>query len=175
MSWIRSLDGTRWEARRQYDPQRARWANHRSWINRTLGDGAWTEADRSEEGYAFGPFMELWDDGSIYLWCYRRALDFLSSNPLIINGVSVFFTPEKTGPGTVCRMAGRVDQRDMDTILAGAERAKEKADSDDQVDAEAEERESRGRGPGDANGAVRVPAEAGEAVLASGGRRRAAA
>ena len=63
MSWVRSLDGTRWEARRQYDPQRARWANHRSWINRTLGRGAWTEADRSEEGYAFGPFMELWDDG----------------------------------------------------------------------------------------------------------------
>ena len=142
VSWIRSLDGTRWEARRQYDPQRARWANHRSWINRTLGDGAWTEADRSEEGYAFGPFMELWDDGSIYLWCYRRALDFLSSNPLIINGVSVFFTPEKTGPGTVCRMAGQVDSRDMDTILAGAERAKEKADQAGQVEDETEPREN---------------------------------
>ena len=145
VSWMRSLDGTRWEARRQYDPQRARWANHRSWINRTLGDGAWTEADRSEEGYAFGPFMELWDDGSIYLWCYRRALDFLSSNPLNINGVSVFFTPEKTGPGTVCRMAGQVDSRDMDTILAGTERAKEKADQAGQVEDETESEAGEGK------------------------------
>ena len=125
VSWMRSLDDTRWEARRQHEPQRARWANHRSWINRAIGDGAWTEADRGPEGYAFGPFMELWDDGSIYLWCYQRALDFLSGNPLVINGVSVFFTPEKTGsgPGTICRMAGRVDAREMDQVLAGANHA----------------------------------------------------
>ena len=153
VSWVRSLDGTRWEARRQHEPQQARWANYRSWINRTLGDGAWTEADRSEEGYAFGPFMELWDDGSIYLWCYQRALDFLSGNPLIINGVSVFFTPEKTGsgPGTICRMAGRAEPRDMDQILssalAGAERAKEKANHADQVEDETDEREQANAAP----------------------------
>ena len=142
VSWIRSLDDTRWEARRQYEPQRARWQTHRSWINRAIGDGAWTEADRGPEGYAFGPFMELWDDGSIYLWCYRRALDFLSSNPLIINGVSVFFTPEKTGPGSVCRMAGQVEPRSMDRILAGAERAEEETEHAGQVEDAAEASES---------------------------------
>ena len=120
VSWVRSLDDTRWEARRQHEPQRACWQNHRSWVNRTIGDGAWTEADRGPEGHAFGPFMELWDDGAVYLWCYKRALDFLSENELSINGVNVFFSPEKVGPGSVCRMAGHAAAEDMEAILAGA-------------------------------------------------------
>ena len=116
VSWVRSLDDTHWEARRQHEPQRA----HRSWINRTIGDGAWTETDRGPEGHAFGPFMELWDDGAIYLWCYKRALRFLEENALFINGVSVFFQPESVG--SVCRMAGRVAAEDLPAVLAGAAR-----------------------------------------------------
>ncbi len=116
--WVRALDDSRWEARRQHEPQRSRWQNHRSWINRTIGDGAWTEEDRGPEGHAFGPFMELWDSGAIYLWCYKRALGFLEQNALIINGVPVSFSPEKIG--IVCRMVGHVD--DVAAILAGAVR-----------------------------------------------------
>ena len=118
VTWVRSLDDSRWEARRQHEPQRARWETHRSWIVRPIGAGAWTEADRGPEGHAFGPFMELWDDGAIYLWCSRRALGFLDGNPLIVNGARVQFTPETTG--IVCRMAGRVD--DVGACLAGAMR-----------------------------------------------------
>ena len=121
VSWVRSLDDTRWEARRQHEPQRARWQTHRSWINRTIGDGAWTEADRGPEGHAFGPFMELWDDGAIYLWCYQRALRFLEDNGLVINGVSVFFRPESTGH--VCRLAGHVGTEEMPQVLNGAARS----------------------------------------------------
>ena len=118
VTWVRALDDSRWEARRQHEPQRARWQNHRSWINRTIGDGAWTEEDRGPEGHAFGPFMELWDTGAIYLWCYKRALPFLEQNALIINGVRVSFSPEKIG--IVCRMVGHVD--DVAAILSGAVR-----------------------------------------------------
>ncbi len=107
VTWVRALDDSRWEARRQHPPQQERWENHRSWINRTIGDGAWTEEDRGPEGHAFGPFMELWDDGAMQLWCYKRALSFLEDNALIINGVSVSFTPEKIGH--VCRMVGHVE------------------------------------------------------------------
>ena len=113
VSWIRALDDSRWEARRQYEPQRSQWQSHRSWINRMIGDGAWTEVDRGPEGHAFGPFMELWDDGTIYLWCYQRALPFLRDNALVINGVPVQFTPEKVG--VICRMVGHVDN--MQAVL----------------------------------------------------------
>ena len=116
VTWQRSLDDTRWEARRQVAPQRQRWMTHRSWINRAIGDGAWTEADRDPvEGHAFGPFMELHDDGRLCLWVYKRALPFLADNPLLINGVAV--TVELEQEGNVCRMGASIDPKQVKALL----------------------------------------------------------
>ena len=116
VTWQRSMDDSRWEARRQAAPQSSTWADHRSFINRTIGDGAWTEIDRDPiNGYAFGPFMELWDDGTLHVWVYKRALKHLESEPLIINGVTIQLTAEVGRH--VWRMVGQVPSHEMAAIL----------------------------------------------------------
>ena len=90
VKWQRALDDSRWEARRQVEPQSAEWMSHKSYIMRPIGSGAWTEVDRDPEvGHAFGPFMELYDDGRLYVWVSVRAKPVLLELPMYINGVSV--------------------------------------------------------------------------------------
>ncbi|MYI20296.1 MAG: hypothetical protein F4121_09570 [Acidimicrobiia bacterium] len=120
VSWMRALDDSRWEARRQYEPQSSTWMSHRSWIMRTAGSGAATEVDRDPvHGFRFGPFMELFDDGTLWVWVMRRALPHLDQ-PIRINGVDVSLVPERVG--VTCRMTGLVAPEEMDQVLAGVTR-----------------------------------------------------
>ena len=119
VSWIRALDGSRWEARRQYLPQSNTWGTHRSYIQRTLGQGAWTEADRDNEGNAHGPWMELWNDGTLHVWIAKRALPHVDGSDMTINGVPVRLEAE-SGVYT-WRMAGQVSRDHMGQILGNAQ------------------------------------------------------
>ena len=121
VSWARALDGSRWEARRQHAPQSATWMSTRSFVQRPIGEGAWTEADRGPDGHAFGPFMELFDDGALYAWVDPRVLERLESEPLAINGVPVRMVPETGIPRYNWRVAGRIPPESMEQALAGAE------------------------------------------------------
>ena len=113
VSWIRSLDGTRWEARKQYAPQNSRW-DHRSFIQRAIGDGAWSEADRDIEGNAHAPWMELWDDGTFHVWVLKRAID-RGISFLRVNGVDI---PLRADGGVhVWRMTGQVPLAELPTVL----------------------------------------------------------
>lgn len=89
VTWQLSRDRRIWEARRQVAPQSATWMDHKSFLMRPIGDGAWTEEDRDPEtGYAFGPFMEIEGD-QLRVYIANRALRVLQDAPLVINGVSV--------------------------------------------------------------------------------------
>ena len=114
VSWIRSLDDTRWEARRQHEPQSKTWLDYNCYIQRSIGDGAWTELDRGDEGHAHGPRMELWDDGTFHVWVMRRAIDF-GVAMLTVNGVDIPIKPE--GGVHVWRMAGKVSQDEVAKIV----------------------------------------------------------
>ena len=119
VTWQRSLDGSRWEARRQVEPQARTWMSHRSFINRQIGQGAWTEIDRDPvEGYAFGPFAELWDDGALYLWVTDAGRKRLEADPIVINGVSITLVPDVGR--FIWRMAGQVPPDQMQTLLGTA-------------------------------------------------------
>ncbi len=114
VSWVRAADGSRWEARRTHAPQSATWASHRSWIMRPLGQGALRDDDIDPvEGYRFGPAMELFDDGMLWVWVARRALERVSS--ITINGVAVDLTAETFGP--CCRLMGRVPVNSMPQVV----------------------------------------------------------
>ena len=119
VSWRRSLDDTRWEARRQDSPQNKTWMSNRSWIQRGAANmthnGTWTEEDRDPiTGISFGPYMELFDDGSLSVWVNKRALPSLK-NPIIINGIKILLTP-KWGISIKCTK-GYVEERNMRQIL----------------------------------------------------------
>lgn len=89
VTWQLSGDRRTWEARRQVAPQSATWMDHKSFLMRPVGDGAWTEDDRDPEtGYAFGPFMEIEGD-QLRVYVVNRAIRILQDAPLVINGVSV--------------------------------------------------------------------------------------
>ena len=95
VTWRKSLDGSRWEARRQDAPQSGTWMSNRSYIVRGIREGAWTEEDRDPvEGYPFGPFMELWPDGTLHVWVAKRALEYLENSPMTINGIKIQLKPE---------------------------------------------------------------------------------
>ena len=118
VSWIRSLDDTRWEARRQYAPQNKTWMNHKSYIMRPIGSGAWSDVDRDPvEGYPFGPFMELWDDGTVNVWVMKRTLSQLENRALVINGIDVQLTP-KDGVHVI-RMEGNIPVDKIPSIING--------------------------------------------------------
>lgn len=110
VSWVRAQDNSRWEARRTHPPQSATWASHRSWIMRPLGQGALRDDDVDPiDGHRFGPAMELFDDGMLWLWIARRALDHAPA--ITINGVPVELTAQTFGP--TCRMVARVSPEQM--------------------------------------------------------------
>ena len=120
VSWIRAENDSRWEARRNHEPQSHRWASHKSWIMRPLGEGVTRKDDvDAVDGYKFGPFMELFDDGTLWVWIARRALNFCTKTPLVINGVELWFAPERVTT-VYCRLESRVEKHDMKTILNGA-------------------------------------------------------
>ncbi len=105
VSWVRACDDSRWEARRTHPPQSATWASHRSWIMRPLGQGTQRGDDVDPiDGYRFGPAMELFDDGMLWVWVARRALDHVSA--ITINGVSIELTAQTYGP--CCRMVAHI-------------------------------------------------------------------
>ena len=121
VTWRKSLDGSRWEARRQDAPQSGTWMSNRSYIVRGIREGAWTEEDRDPvEGYPFGPFMELWPDGTLHVWVAKRALEYLENSPMTINGVKIQLKPE--AGVHVWRMIGSIppDAGEMQQILNGA-------------------------------------------------------
>lgn len=114
VSWVRAEDGSRWEARRTHPPQSAAWASHRSWIMRPLGQGALRDDDVDPiDGYRFGPAMELFDDGMLWVWVARRALDHVST--ININGVSIELTAQTYGP--CCRMVAHVPPDQMAQVV----------------------------------------------------------
>ena len=114
VSWVRAEDDSRWEARRTHPPQSATWASHRSWIMRPLGQGALRDDDVDPiDGYRFGPAMELFDDGMLWVWIARRALDHVSD--ITINGVSVQLSAQTRGP--CCRMVGHVPPEQMPHVV----------------------------------------------------------
>ena len=114
VSWVRAEDDSRWEARRTHLPQSDTWASHRSWIMRPLGQGALRDDDVDPvDGHRFGPAMELFDDGMLWVWVARRALDHVSS--IAINGVDVELTAQTFGP--TCRMVGHVSLEQMPQIV----------------------------------------------------------
>ena len=114
VSWVRAQDDSRWEARRTHPPQSATWASHRSWIMRPLGQGALRDDDVDPvEGYRFGPAMELFDDGMLWVWVARRALDHAAI--ITINGVPVHLTAQTFGP--CCRMVGHVAPERMPQVV----------------------------------------------------------
>ena len=114
VSWVRAADDSRWEARRTHAPQSDEWASHRSWVMRPLGEGALRDDDVDPvDGHRFGPAMELFDDGMLWVWVARRALDRVSS--ITINGVPVHLTAQTFGP--CCRMVGRVAPDDMARVV----------------------------------------------------------
>ena len=89
VTWQLSRDQRTWEARRQVAPQSATWMDHKSFLMRPIGDGAWTEEDRDPEtGYAFGPFMEIEGD-QLRVYIVNRAIRVLQDAPMVINGVPV--------------------------------------------------------------------------------------
>ena len=57
--------------------------------------------------------MELFDDGMLWVWVARRALDHVSS--IAINGVNVELTAQTFGP--TCRMVGHVTAERMPQIV----------------------------------------------------------
>ena len=114
VSWVRAEDDSRWEARRTHPPQSATWASHRSWITRPLGQGALRDDDVDPvDGYRFGPAMELFDDGMLWVWIARRALDHVST--ITINGVGVELTAQTFGP--CCRMVGHVPAERLPQVV----------------------------------------------------------
>ena len=89
VTWQLSADRRIWEARRQVAPQSATWMDHKSFLMRPIGEGAWTEEDRDPEtGHAFGPFMEIEGD-QLRVYVVNRAIRLLQDAPLVINGVSI--------------------------------------------------------------------------------------
>ena len=117
VSWERAVDDSRWEARRTRAPQSDTWVSHRSWIMRALGSGKVKDDDVDADGWKFGPFMELFDDGMLWVWSVKRALKSLENNSLSINGVNIRLEPETFGP--VSRMVGHISEMDMLQILNG--------------------------------------------------------
>ena len=117
VSWVRAADDSRWEARRTHAPQSAGWASHRSWVMRPLGQGALRDDDVDPvDGYRFGPAMELFDDGMLWVWVARRALDHVAS--ITINGVAVNLDAQTFGPS--CRMVGHVAPENMARVVGEA-------------------------------------------------------
>ena len=89
VTWQLSGDRRIWEARRQVAPQSATWMDHKSFLMRPIGDGAWTEQDRDPEtGHAFGPFMEI-EGNQLRVYVVNRAIRILQDAPMVINGVSI--------------------------------------------------------------------------------------
>ena len=116
VSWIRSLDGKRWEARRQYAPQNKTWMGKNCFITRTVGGGQHTDVDKDPKtGYDWGPFMILKDDGKLVVWVTKFAVDLIHRSGLIINGVHVAL--EKKSGLYICRMVGHVNASEADRIL----------------------------------------------------------
>ena len=116
VSWIRSLDGKRWEARRQYAPQNKTWTGKNCFITRTVGGGQHTDVDKDPKtGYDWGPFMILKDDGKLVVWVTKFAVDLIHRSGLIINGVHVAL--EKKSGLYICRMVGHVNASEADRIL----------------------------------------------------------
>ena len=122
VSWVRSDDDSRWEARRTHAPQSATWASHRSWISRPLGSGATRDDDvDAVDGWRFGPCMELFDDGSLWLWIAPRGVRFIEQNALRINGVEVRFAVVSRNK-IEARCSAQVPAGLMEQILGGAKR-----------------------------------------------------
>ena len=116
--WQRSLDDSRWEARRQVAPQSAEWLSHKSYIVRPIGSGAWSEADRdSINGHAFGPYMELHDDGKLRVWVAPRAKKAVADNPMHVNGVEVYLSPTDEVSNSLV-VGASLEPEDMETILS---------------------------------------------------------
>ena len=113
VSWVRSADDSRWECRRTHAPQSGTMASHRSWVMRPLGSGATSDDDVNGDGYRFGPAMELFDDGMLWVWVARRALDHVSE--VTINGVRVGLTAETFG--VCCRMVGHIAPERMAQVV----------------------------------------------------------
>ncbi len=114
VSWVRAVDGSRWEARRTHPPQSETWASHRSWIMRPLGQGAQRDDDVDPvEGYRFGPAMELFDDGMLWVWVARRALEHAAA--ITINGVPITLSPQTFGP--CCRLVGHIPVERMPAVV----------------------------------------------------------
>ena len=118
VSWVRAEDDSRWEARANMEPQSSEWSQHTSWIQRPLNSGARREDDINEEtGMYRGPFMELFDDGMLWVWASNRVSKRLIDETIIINGIHVKLEPESTGG--ICRMRGQLDDAQISAVLGG--------------------------------------------------------
>ena len=133
--WQRALDDSRWEARRQVEPQSSEWMSHKSYIMRPIGDGAWTEADRDPvHRHAFGPYMELHDDGRLNVWVGVRARSVLENTPMVINGVSINLEIDIESPTTLV-MAAQLSAEDREAVLQNkVETRKESAVREEEED-----------------------------------------
>ena len=141
VTWQLSGDRRIWEARRQVAPQSATWMDHKSFLMRPIGDGAWTEEDRDPgTGHAFGPFMEIEGD-QLRVYVMNRAIRVLQDAPMVINGVSISLRvlDEKAACSI---LKAQLDDHQKKAILSrridrsdGTE-DQEQADSSDAADAE---------------------------------------
>ena len=116
VSWIRSLDDKKYEARRQYAPQNKTWKGKNCFITRTVGGGQHSSLDVDPKtGYSWGPFMILKDDGKIVVWVTKFAVQLIERSGLRINGVVVQFK-RKSGM-YINRMVGNVTESQRLQIL----------------------------------------------------------
>ena len=116
VSWIRSLNNKKWEARRQYSPQNKTWMGKNCFITRTVGGGQHSTLDVDPKtGYSWGPFMILKDDGKIVVWVTKFAVQLIERSGLRINGVVVQFK-RKSGM-YINRMVGNVTESQRLQIL----------------------------------------------------------
>ena len=140
VTWQLSGDRRIWEARRQVAPQSATWMDHKSFLMRPIGDGAWTEEDRDPEtGHAFGPFMEI-EGNQLRVYVVNRAIRVLQDTPMVINGVSVSLRvlDEKAACSVLKAQLGKVQKqailsRRIDT--SGGTEDSNQADNSDTADA----------------------------------------
>ena len=140
VTWQLSRDRRIWEARRQVAPQSATWMDHKSFLMRPIGDGAWTEEDRDPEtGHAFGPFMEI-EGNQLRVYVVNRAIRVLQDVPMVINGVSISLgvLDEKAACSVLKAQLGKVQKkailsRRIDT--SGGTEDSNQADNSDTADA----------------------------------------
>ncbi len=140
VTWQLSGDRRIWEARRQVAPQSATWMDHKSFLMRPIGDGAWTEEDRDPEtGHAFGPFMEI-EGNQLRVYVVNRAIRVLQDAPMVINGVSTSLRvlDEKAACSVLKAQLGKVQKkailsRRIDT--SGGTEDRNQADNSEAADA----------------------------------------